>query len=371
MIGKQELLERLLEYTEEEEVYREYYALRDDPEGRERFLRERETFAREHRLLIFEYPFVSYPEVLTEADLYPFLSISREGSVNVVRHLRYTPVFWHSHSFFTVLYVLRGRCGHRVGDLDLPMERGDVFFLPPYVRQTIEVFDDSLVLNIHIRRDTFDDVFFSSLRYNNILSDFFLGCLYSREHGGNGILFKTGEDEEIEESFLEMVRETERDDAYSWKLLNHLVPLLFVRLLRGYSDTAVFPGENRRQGRSGTLPILSYIRDNYRDITLEKTAEHFHYSVSHCSRLIREETGTGFVDFVRRIRMGHAASMLTESRQPVADISTMVGYENPESFIRAFEKVYGMSPTQYRRMEGEKKAESDLQDMAGFSHPLA
>ena len=41
------------------------------------------------------------------------------------------------------------------------------------MKQTIEVFDSSLVLNLHIRRDTFDDVFFNALRYNNILSDFF------------------------------------------------------------------------------------------------------------------------------------------------------------------------------------------------------
>lgn len=73
------------------------------------------------------------------------------------------------------------------------------------------------------------------------------------------------------------------------------------------------------------------------------------YSVPHCSKLIREETGVGFVNFVRRIRMNHAAALLLNTRTSVADVAYMVGYENPESFIRVFQKVYAMSPTAYRK----------------------
>ena len=229
------------------------------------------------------------------------------------------------------------------------MRQGDVFFLPPYVRQTIEVFDDSLVLNLHIRRDTFDDVFFNALRYNNILSDFFMSSLYSKEPV-SGILFPTGSDSEIEDLFLEMYKEVLLDDSYSWRLLNYLVPLLFAKILRGYSDKAVFTGVDAKQSAdSSKLRILSYINDNYRSVTLEDVASHFNYSVPHCSKLIRDETGVGFVGFVRRIKMNHASALLLNTRSSVSDIANMVGYENPESFIRVFQKVYGMSPTAYRK----------------------
>lgn len=349
MIGKENLLRQIQEYTEEEKIYKKYYELRDDPEARKAYLAEIADFVREHYMLIFDLPFVTYPEVLTEEMLYPFLSISRGSNVNVVRHQRYTPVFRHSHSFFTVLYVLTGQCGHTVGELDLPMKQGDVFFLPPYEKQTISVFDDSIVLNLHIRKDTFGDVFFNTLRYNNILSDFFMSSLYSREPA-NGILFRTGNDEEIQDAFLEMYREVQLDDEYSWRLLNNLVPLLFAKLLRGYSDKAVFTGYSAKANAdNGRLRILSYVNDHYKTITLEELAAHFGYSVSHCSKLIRDETGVGFVAFVRRIKMNHAVSLLSNTRTSVADISDMVGYETQESFIRAFQKVYGMSPTAYRK----------------------
>lgn len=349
MNANKELLQSMQPLTEEELVYRRFHELRGNPESFHAYMDQMEDYVREHRLLIFDYPFVEHPTLLREEDLYEHLSISRGSSVNVVRHLRYTPVFPHSHTFFTVLYVLRGRCGHTVDGKDLPMERGDVFFLPPRVTQTIEVFDDSLVLNLHIRRDTFDDVFFSTLRYNNILSDFFMSSLYSQKPP-SGILFRTGSDEAIEDLFLEMYREVLLDDAYSWRLLNNLVPLLFAKLLRGYEKQAVFTGlSGITPANSGRLRILSYITDCYRTVTLGEVASHFSYSVPHCSRMIREETGMGFVAFVRRIRMNHASALLIHTRSSIAEIAYRTGYENPESFIRAFRKVYGIPPSAFRK----------------------
>ena len=348
MDTNEELLNSLLPLTEEEQVYKRFYELRNDPQRRKAYADEMEDYVRTHRLLIFDYPFVTHPELLREEDLYEHLSITKGSNVNVVRHLRYTPVFQHSHTFFTVLYVLLGHCGHTVGGAELPMEQGDLFFLPPYVKQTIEVFDSSLVLNLHIRRDTFDDVFFNALRYNNILSDFFMSCLYSREPV-SGILFHTGDDKDVENLILEMYREVQLDDRYSWRLLNYMVPLLFAKILRGYSDKAVFTGAEARLSTDNKLRILSYINDNYRTVTLEDVASHFNYSVPHCSKLIREETGIGFMAFVRRIKMNHASALLLNTRTSVADIANLVGYENPESFIRVFQKVYQMSPTAYRK----------------------
>ena len=86
----------------------------------------------------------------------------------------------------------------------------------------------------------------------------------------------------------------------------------------------------------------------------ENVASQFNYSVPHCSKLIRDETGVGFVAFVRRIKMNHAVALLLNTRTSVADIANMVGYENPESFIRVFQKVYQMSPTAYRKKVNEE-----------------
>lgn len=349
MAGLEEILLQLTEYTEEEKVYKKFYELKSkDPAAYQDYLCEMKDYVHEHRILIFDYPDIHHPELITERDFYTDLSISHSSNVNVVRHLRYTPVFWHSHSFFTVLYVLKGSCGHKVGNLDLPLNEGDIFFLPPYVKQTIEVFDDSIILNLHIRKDTFSDVFFNTLRYDNILSDFFMSCLYSKKPV-RGMLFHTAEDLEIQNLFLELYKEKNIDDLYSWWLLNNMVAQLFAKILRGYAKEVQFINSAAGSTKNKTLQILSYIHDHYRSITLQELADHFHYSVPHCSKLIREETETGFTAFVRQIKMQHAADLLKSTRYTIAEITDMVGYENQETLIRVFKKTYGMTPSEYRK----------------------
>lgn len=354
MINRDKLIHKLMEYTEDEKIYKRYYELRDEPEARKSYLAEIEDYVRKHHMIIPEFPFARGPGLFSENLFYPHLAISRGSNVNVVKHLRYTPIFLHSHTFFAVVYVLSGKCGHTLDGKDAPLKKGDVAFIPPYTTQTFEVFDDSVVLSIHIRKDTFDDIFFNVLRYNNILSDFFMSHLYSKSPA-KSILFPTGDDEEILDIILEMYQEVVLDDEYSWQLLNNLVPLFFAKLLRSYSSQAVITDytENTKT-ENNRLKLLSYINDHYRDISLEKLAAHFNYSVPHCSKLIRAETGIGFVAFVRRVKMYHAVSLLVNTKNSIAYISDIVGYENPESFIRAFQKVYQMSPTAYRKQHAEK-----------------
>ena len=202
-----DIFQSLLTYTEKEKVYRKFYEVKDDPEAKEAYMKEIEEYVRSAHLLIFDFPFITHPELLREEDLFSHLSITKGSNVNIVRHLRYTPVFLHSHSFFTVLYVLSGQClNHKVGDVNVPMREGDVFFLPPFVKQTIEVFDDSVLLNIHIRKDTFGDYFFNVLRRKSILSNFFISSLYSKDPV-SGILFHTDGDPEIRQIYLDMYHE--------------------------------------------------------------------------------------------------------------------------------------------------------------------
>ncbi|WP_049946005.1 AraC family transcriptional regulator [Butyrivibrio sp. LC3010] len=347
------IMDRIKEYTEDELIYKKYYEMRDDDAKRLAYMNEIEEYVREHGLFIKEFPFVEIPEVFSEDNFYPDLAINNESSVDVVRHSRYTPIFRYRCAYFEILYVFSGKCGHELGDKHYTLGKGDVAFIPPQTMRTIEVFDDSLVFTVHIRRDAFEDAFLNTLRYDNVLSDFFMSSLYSRE-SARSMLFPTGDDKEVRDSILEMYLEVQRGDMYSSRLLNNMVPIFFARLLRNHSDKVLVQDEHLKEGlqsemRSARLRILSFIIDNYKKVTLNEVAEHFNYSLAHCSRLIKEETGESFSSFVRNIRLQHAESLLVNTNTTIADISSIIGYENPESFIRLFEKIYNMSPSKYRK----------------------
>ena len=54
-------------------------------------------------------------------------------------------------------------------------------------------------------------------------------------------------------------------------------------------------------------------------------------------------------DFIRTYRLKKAALLLEKTDATISDISTKVGYSDPSGFIKAFEKHFQTSPTQYRK----------------------
>ncbi|MBQ9642498.1 MAG: helix-turn-helix domain-containing protein [Lachnospiraceae bacterium] len=341
-------LQEVLTFTEEEEVYRKVYGLRSQPVALKNYFAEIEDYVREHILFFAEFPFIQIPAVFTDDHFTPRHDLAGTAHADIVRHLRYTPVFEYSCTFFEVLYILHGSCGHQLGEEHYTLHQGDLAFIAPGTKRTIEVFDESVVLSLHIRRDTFENDFFNILRGGNLISDFFISSLYSQNPPAN-MLFPTGDDTEIRDLFLDLYRESLINDSFSQNLLDNLIPVLFVTLLRRHEKDVIIGRRPLSDPGTGRMRILSYISDHYQTATLSGTAAAFHYSPEHTTRLIRLETGKGFNAFLRDVRLGRAQQLLTGSQLSISAISSMIGYENPESFIRVFEKVYGISPARYRK----------------------
>ena len=103
------------------------------------------------------------------------------------------------------------------------------------------------------------------------------------------------------------------------------------------------------------IRIMQYIRENYRDVTLEALAEQFHLSGPYLSKYIKNRAGMTFQEAVRAVRLKKAASALVKTGQTVEAVAESVGYESVEHFNRLFKKTYGMTPVQYRNRESERR----------------
>lgn len=62
--------------------------------------------------------------------------------------------------------------------------------------------------------------------------------------------------------------------------------------------------------------------------------------LSHC--------GISYGELIQETRFHIARSMLTDSSAMIRDVAMMSGYENPQHFSRAFRRMTGMSPSEYR-----------------------
>ena len=294
-----------------------------------------------------------YDKQIAEAPLAidPQMSEDRffaEGrNVFLVKHPRYLPIFSHQHAFFEMLCCLEGTCEQVIADRSVHMENGDICLLAPHVAHQIEVFDDSIVLNLLIRQSTFEDIFLHTIRDRSEISLFFLGNLFEKSPVPY-LLYRTSGDEDLRDYLLEMYLEQSLSDEYSDRIICSLVTIFFTQLTRRYAKTVVI-GDRPGDRPACSDEMLRFIWDHYPTVTLEDVARQFHFAVPYCSKLVKNIAGCSFSDLVIRIRLQQGENLLSHTQMSIESISERVGYKNPETFIRAFRRSYGMSPGQYRK----------------------
>ena len=346
--GVRLILSELEQYNEDELFYKCCYELRSNPKKLKKYISAFDKKVLENRKLIL-------PAKKTRTEMKEIHLFGEEEKLNVLllKHNRYTPAFEHYHDYFEVFYVLSGRCINTIGKERFSMSAGSLCFIAPYINHTLEVFDNSIVINICIRKTSFDEIFFNLLTSQDFLSSFFIGNLYIVDPV-EYIVFDIGTDSELLENIFTMLIEQSRHDKHSGRIMDNLVSIFFTRVVRKNAKGQLFSGQAEQQR------YVSYINEHFRTVTLTDAAKHFNISVAHCSRLIKNLTGKNFTEIVRNIRLKHAQSMLVSSNVRICDISYSLGYENQETFIRSFKRMFGISPRQYRNTVGSKHMNNNV-----------
>ncbi len=77
-------------------------------------------------------------------------------------------------------------------------------------------------------------------------------------------------------------------------------------------------------------------------------AEQLHLSANYFGDLIKKETGKSAQEYVQQKIMNTAKEMLADPKKSISEIAYALGYQYPQYFSRAFKKVTGCTPNEYR-----------------------
>ncbi|MFF2886047.1 AraC family transcriptional regulator [Paenibacillus sp. NPDC057967] len=98
-------------------------------------------------------------------------------------------------------------------------------------------------------------------------------------------------------------------------------------------------------------------------ITLESLSESLNYSVAHISSYFKIRTGYSPIDYLIKVRMDKAATLLLETDATLKEIAVSVGYQDPYYLGRLFKKHKGVSPIRYKDMHTAQKKLQDRPDL--------
>ena len=97
--------------------------------------------------------------------------------------------------------------------------------------------------------------------------------------------------------------------------------------------------------------LLSYISLNFRkSLTLDMISDELGINKYYISRVFSNQIKVSFRTYLNVLRTNHAASLIKISDDNLEDIATDSGFESTRSFYRIFKDIYGVSPSQYRKM---------------------
>lgn len=95
---------------------------------------------------------------------------------------------------------------------------------------------------------------------------------------------------------------------------------------------------------------IDSIEENlYDDIKLKDIAKKTNLSEFYFHRLFHKITGETVMGYVRKRRLAKAAYDLKNTNLNVLDIAVKYQFSCGESFTRAFKRMYGITPYEYRK----------------------
>jgi len=93
-----------------------------------------------------------------------------------------------------------------------------------------------------------------------------------------------------------------------------------------------------------------YISQNCTNpLTLDDISQHMGFSKFHFSHLFKTYTNMTFIDFLTTERIKRAESLISNPKAQIIDIAFDSGFSSISSFNRAFKKIKGISPSEFRK----------------------
>lgn len=95
--------------------------------------------------------------------------------------------------------------------------------------------------------------------------------------------------------------------------------------------------------------IIDYIKTNIsRNVKIAEIAHHFGYNEKYLSHRFAEITGVSLKQYILQTKVDTANFMLTDTNKSIADIARELGFSDSHNFTRAYKKLTGLSPSEYR-----------------------
>jgi corrinoid protein of di/trimethylamine methyltransferase len=262
----------------------------------------------------------------------------------------------HSHKRIEISMVVEGNGIHRILEQNVPCNVGDIYIVNSKVPHGYFSVDGGSTLTVRTLLFSPTEWFDGDIA--NPDDQHFCYGVFS-ENGAVAYAMLTHDVLDKIISICDDISwETERQKDRWCDAVRAHFSILFITLGRYINSAIKNIPDISATAWNAVSGIMAAVAENYGDhtLTLDTFAKLFYTNKSNLSRSFKQITGEYFSDYLRRVRLDHACSMLKDTDMKVEQIMKMCGMRDATSFYKVFGEYTGMTPNKYRKINkiGEK-----------------
>lgn len=269
-----------------------------------------------------------------------------------------------SYEYIEIATVTEGNGVHCIDGKALPCKSGDIFVVPPKIPHGFFAVEGGERMLIRCVRFFVEDWFKGenatpkNKRYcYGVFGDgdsFACAVLSSRMKEKINYVMDCIENELAD-----------REEDRKTLIKTYLVQLCSF-IGRYVNSSLKYPQRQSRDAETASL-VIKIIEKEFTDntLSLETIASRVFVSPSNLSRVFKAQSGQLFSEYLRDIRLTHAAALIRESEHTVEKIVSMCGFKDISSFYRNFRETFGMTPQIYKQIEKEANEKQKINNNTG------
>ncbi len=174
--------------------------------------------------------------------------------------------------------------------------------------------------------------------------------------------------QELDESVITFTELAPYDEIEIYSILMQFIAFCG-KNLSTFREIDSVNDSNTLKNNNSLNSVCNYISEHFtEDISLEQIADYAGFSKYHFERIFSEYTGVTFYQYLLQMRINYAKTLLSNPELSVTDISYQAGFASSTAFTRAFKKVTGYPPSQFRVLNEEKYPLSANPHFANYKH---